>query len=287
MKLSLLLTAAISIASISFIPFRSVQATSFNEQQVNQNQFAAIAAPYHHGYNLVLIEQIPGQQKCWSEKGAFPTKVEPLFLNFDFTNACKRSSDSNNYSIRVNGQDYGMDYLVEIVKKNNELHLIGVPRDRTKPQLHIGRTYGLNSGSLKIVLDPQWRLTKRTYKQNVTDHVYLSHDSNQPNGFISHAVQPVAQPAVQTTPQPATNYNYPANVYQQPVYPVSPVPQPPTGNVYQQPVYSVQPAPQPPMGNVYQQPVYSVQPAPQPPMGNAHQQPVYPVQPGNNNYRQY
>ncbi len=136
MKLSLLLAAAISLASISFIPSQTVRASSFEEQELNQHQFAVIAAPYRHGYNLVVLEQIPGQQKCWAETGNSPTVIEPLFLNFDFTNACKRNSDSNNYSIRLNGRDYGLDYLTDIVEQDGELHIIGVPRDRSLPQLY-------------------------------------------------------------------------------------------------------------------------------------------------------
>ena len=187
---SLLLTAAISLSTFSFIPYRTVQASSFGEQEVNRERFAVIAAPYRHGYNLVVVEQIPGQKQCWSETGTSPTVVEPLFLNFDFTNACKRHADSNNYSIRFNGRDYGMDYLTDIVEQDGELHLIGIPRDSTKPQIHLGRTYGLSSGSLKITLDPQWRLTKRTYGGDTTDHIYLSGNSEQLES-VSHAVQPV------------------------------------------------------------------------------------------------
>ena len=79
-----------------------------------------------------------------------------------------------------------MDYLTDIVERNGELHLIGIPRDNTKPEIHIGRTHGLSSGSLKITLDPKWRLTKRTYGGNVTNHVYLSSSSELES--VSHAV---------------------------------------------------------------------------------------------------
>ncbi|MBE9046852.1 DUF3747 domain-containing protein [Pleurocapsales cyanobacterium LEGE 10410] len=167
-----------------------VRASSFGEQEVNRERFVVMASPYRHGHNLVIVEQIPGQKQCWSETGTSPTVVEPLFLNFDFTNACKRHSDSNNYSIRFNGQDYGMDYLTDIVEQDGELHLIGVPRDNTKPQIHLGRTHGLSSGSLKITLDPKWRLTKRIYGGNTTDHVYLSSNSELSEQSVSRVVQP-------------------------------------------------------------------------------------------------
>jgi hypothetical protein len=301
MRLSLLLTAAITtFTAINLVPSKIVQAATFSEQKLNQNQFEVIASPYRHGYNLVVLEQIPGQKKCWSESGTSPTVVKPLFLNFDFTKACIRNADSNNYSIRFNGQDYGMDYLVNIVKQDGELHLIGVPRDNTQPQLHIGRTHGLSSGSLKIILDPQWQLTKRVHQGNATNHIYLSNTSESSDKLVSQAVvypptpvyqQPSnyapnpnfnteVQPINSTSPQTFTyqapiQNNYQQPVYQQPVYATPPMTQQP---VYQQPVYANPP--------ITQQPVYANPPITQQPVNNLYQQPVYPVQPVYNGYGQ-
>lgn len=292
MKPSLVLSAVISLAAISFIPSKTVQASSFEEQQLNQDRFVVVAAPYRHGYNLLVIEQIPGQKKCWSEMGHSPTIIKPLFLDFDFTNACKRSADSNSYSIRLNDRDYGMDYLTDIVEQDGELHLIGVPRDSNQPQFHIGRTYGLNSGSLKIVLDPEWRLTKRLHENKTTDHLYLSKNLAESEKLVSHAVEPatstqrnhnlvpnpipVAQPiAPNLNHQPSTLSNYQQPVYHQPVY-SQPMVVPParqSTNVYSpQPVY-------------YPVPVQSAPPAPQQ-LTNVYSQPVY-QQPQNTGYRQY
>ena len=303
MKPSLVLSTVISLAAISLIPSQTVQASSFSEQELNQNQFAVVAAPYRHGYNLLVLEQIPAQQKCWSEIGHSPTVIKPLFLDFDFTDACKRSSDSNSYSIRLNGQDYGMDYLTDIVEQDGELHLIGVPRDSSKPQFHIGRTYGLKSGSLKIVLDPEWRLTKRRHENKTTDHVYLSKNISESKKLISHAVQPVTPtqpnhyPAYNVTPvtQPvAPNLNYQQPVYQQPIY-QQPIyqqqittPQP-SANVYPQQIASPPAPPQQPT-NVYPQPVYYSVPVQSVPASqqstNVYPQPVY-QQPQNTGNRQY
>ena len=168
------LTAAVLTTVLSCKPGNAVY---FNEQEVDQSKFVAVAAPYRHGHNLMIVEQIPGQQRCWSESGVGPVFVEPLLLNFDFTNACKRSVDSNGYSVRLDGQDYGMDYLLSVVEKNGELQLIATSRDASKPEFVIGQTRGTGSGSLKIFLNPGWRLTKRTYQGTTTEHVYLSGNS--------------------------------------------------------------------------------------------------------------
>jgi hypothetical protein len=176
MQFSLLLKlAALAVTTTAtMITFNPAKAISFGEKEVEKDRFVVVAAPYHHGYNLLLIEQIPGKQKCWGENGLNPVKVNPLLLNFDFTGSCKRSTDSNNYSLRIDGKDYGLDYLFNIVKKDGELHLVATPRNPNQPEIFIGRTYGMSQGSLKIFLNPGWRLTKRTYEGETVEHIYLS-----------------------------------------------------------------------------------------------------------------
>ena len=179
MKLSPMLQLFVAVAAIAnFIPTKAVRAVSFGEREVDSSKFAVVAAPYHHGHNLMIVEQIPGKKQCWEETGANPTVIDPLLLNFDFSNACKRSADSNSYSIRLDGKDYGMDYLLDVVEKDGELNLVGTHRDPEKPQLVIGKTHGITDGSLKIHLNPGWRLTKRTYEDKTTEHIYLSYTSS-------------------------------------------------------------------------------------------------------------
>lgn len=156
---------------------RPTQAVSFEETTVDQRDFVVVAAPYRHGYNLMILEQISGQRKCWSESGENPVFIDPLLLNFDFTDACKRSVDSNGYSLRLDGQDYGMDYLLSIIENNGELQLVATSRDPKQANILIGNTQGMGKGSLKIFLNPGWRLTKRTYEGTTTGHVYLSGNS--------------------------------------------------------------------------------------------------------------
>ncbi|MGF1481433.1 MAG: DUF3747 domain-containing protein [Cyanophyceae cyanobacterium] len=304
MNLSLPLALVVSAAAItSFSPPARAQASSFGEQEVERERFVAVAAPYRHGYNLMIIEQIPGQRKCWNELGAYPTVVEPLLLNFDFTNACRRSSSSNNYSIRLGDQDLGMDYLPEIVKKNGELQLIATPRAPHLPELQIGRTYGFSSGALKIHFNPGWRITKRTYEGETTQHIYLS--SNSSGEPLLSQTAPSAADGEQQVPNiyldvaPATNSDV---SYQQPNRP--PAPTGSAGYPYQQPpnVYLVPagsagyPYQQPPniylvpagsAGYPYQQPP-NLYPAPAANPDSTYQQPpnVYFVLPANPGYPQ-
>ncbi|NEO31173.1 MAG: DUF3747 domain-containing protein [Symploca sp. SIO3C6] len=171
-KIAALATVAISTIGAG-IP--SIAAT-FGQQEVTQSQFIAVAAPFgERSHQLLIIEQKSSQRPCWSESGSEPVVVEPLLLNFDFSGICGRSTDSNGYSIRREGIDLGIQYLLRVVKRNNELLLIGSNiKNRREPEIVIGRTNGLAEGFLKIELEPEWRFTKRTLDGKTLGHIYLT-----------------------------------------------------------------------------------------------------------------
>ncbi len=187
-----LLTATLT----AFVANLPVQAVDFQQQEVDQNQFVAIARPYGgNKYDLLILQQIPGKRQCWQERGSNPVIIDPLLLNFDFTGSCERSTDSNGYSIRLNEQDLGLDYLLRVVERNGELVLVGTSRrNGNSEEITIGRTRGLSQGLMKIDLDGGWRFSKRAYQGRVLSHVYLTGDRNAIN-----TTQPLS------TPQPIAN----------------------------------------------------------------------------------
>ena len=199
MKISLpLKIAALATAVVtSLIPFASVQAF-YEETEVKQDNFIAIAAPFgENSYNLLVIEQIPGKKQCWSEENFNPVVVEPLLLNFDFSGHCKRSTDSNGYSLRIDSQDYGLEYILSIVQRDGELQLLGVPNlGSNQPEILVGRSNGYADGYVKLILEPGWKFAKRTYGGKVLGHVYFSGNSNEFNTTNS----PVANSPVPDTP---------------------------------------------------------------------------------------
>lgn len=168
--------AALTIICLTvFSPLNGAKAFNFGEREINQNRLIAMAVPFgYQDYNLVIVEQIPGERRCWRENGTFPVQVKPLLLEFDFTGSCRRSTDSNGYSLRINGQDASLAYLLKIVKRKRQLFLIAIPRDRSQQELVIGQTNGLAKGELKIFLNPGWRFTKRIYNGRTLNHIYLS-----------------------------------------------------------------------------------------------------------------
>ncbi|HAG83342.1 MAG TPA: hypothetical protein DCL61_19905 [Cyanobacteria bacterium UBA12227] len=190
-----LLVALLTAASCLTVGvFNSTLAGTFDSTEVNGDNFIAVAAPFgENRYQLLIIEQLSNQRACWQENGNNPVIVDPLLLNFDFTGICGRSTDSNGYSLRMSGEDLGLDYLLRVEQRNGELVLVGTNRvNRNSPDIEIGRTRGMSNGAFqKIFLDPNWRLTRRTYQGRALGHIYLTTDSTAP-----------LTPAVTTTPQP-------------------------------------------------------------------------------------
>ncbi|HEY9700711.1 MAG TPA: DUF3747 domain-containing protein [Trichocoleus sp.] len=170
--------AATTTAAVSILSAVPTFAGQFGQKEVDQSKFVAVASPFQGGnaHQLLIIEQVSSARPCWNEVGAAPVKVDPLLTTFDFTGICGRSTDSNGYSIRVNGEDLGLQYSLRVVKKDNDMLLVGAPRDRSKPTFLLGHTNGVSNDFAKISLEPGWKFTKRMYGESVLGHVYLTYE---------------------------------------------------------------------------------------------------------------
>ena len=205
-NIPLLLLTALSTA----LPFNGVNAATFQETEVEQNDFIAVAQPFgENKYNLIVIEQIPNKNSCWNENQSTsnPVNVDMLLLDFDFSGHCRRSTDANGYSIRYDGEDFGLDFLLSVVEKNGELVLMG--RNRRNPSLPpivVGTSDGINGQPMKIKLEPGWRFTKRTYQGKVLGHVYFSYDSASGNVIDSGNVREIQKDQSENT-NPSTSIN--------------------------------------------------------------------------------
>lgn len=183
MKLSLrpivqLLAVAASATFAVGATVPEARAATFSEKEINQSKFVLVAAPIGNGniHQLLILEQISTEKECWSESGSNPVVIDPLLLNFDFTGLCSRSVDQNGYSIRVDGDDLGGRYLVQIRKTDTDMVLMGIPDSKAggDQEIELGRTNGKTTGFAKIALNPDWRLTKRAFKKKTLGHVYIS-----------------------------------------------------------------------------------------------------------------
>jgi hypothetical protein len=206
MKAALALTTLCTIALN--VPLSAAQAQLFDQQEVDSARLVAVAAPYgDRAHQLRIIQQASNAQSCWSELGSSPVMIDPLLNQFDYTNICNVSTDSNGFSIRMANQDLGLVYNLRVVARNNDLLLIGTPALGIKaPELEIGRANGYTDGFAKIQLNPGWRFTQRAFSGKRLGHFYLTSDHPLENWMAtpstpSNAEQP-ATPAM--TPSPVS-----------------------------------------------------------------------------------
>ena len=173
LKLAAIFTGAIAL-SAPLLPAIS----QVTEEPVPDEQVVAVAVPAGRLYNLAVVEQIPGKQQCWAEKGSNPTIIDPLWTTFDFTGSCRRSTDSNGYSVRLDGQDTSLDYFLNIIPKGDGYQLVAQNRN-DRSQTVVGQTDGKTADReyLKITLNPGWEFTKKTYEGKVLGHYFFSGDS--------------------------------------------------------------------------------------------------------------
>jgi hypothetical protein len=183
---------------VSSLAIETSQAIAFSEQEVNQQQFIAVAIPYNYKeYRLEIIEQLPGGQSCWRESGVNPVTVELLLNNFDYTNSCRRISNTNGYTLRIDGQDDIVARTDKIVARNGELQLVAFHKDPTQADLVIGTTGGISENQpLKIMLNQGWRITKRVHNGQTLNHVYISGSALN--------TQNVYQPSIISTANPTS-----------------------------------------------------------------------------------
>ncbi len=174
-----LFLALSAIASTTLISVPQAEAVSFQEQQVNPDQFAVLAVPFgYKEHRLEIIEQIPSGKKCWNEEGVAPTQVDLLLLDYDYTGSCRRITDTNGYTLRLNGQDETVAHVLKIVENNGELQLVAFHKDPSQPNIVIGKTNGLSGSAMKLTLNPGWQITKRIHQGQVINHLYLSGNSS-------------------------------------------------------------------------------------------------------------
>lgn len=207
--LNLRIAALATLVLSSFGSSQTAIANSlFSQREVNPSQFAIVASPYGGTlHQLLILKQISNVRPCWSESGASPTVIDPLLVQFDFTDICSRSTDSNGYSLRVGGEDQNWRYSFRIMREGNDLKLITYSNmDRSAPNLVVARARGYTSGFAKLHLEPGWRLTERTYEGNPLGHLYLTNDQSLAslNAAAIAASRPTSPTPVSSKPSPST-----------------------------------------------------------------------------------
>jgi hypothetical protein len=174
-----------SLAGIAFLAATSFWANAtdkaaaqdFNKVEIDQSKVIVISTQLRQKYALTLIRQLADTRSCWTETNSDqPVIVKLDLLEFDFTGICQRSVDSGGYSIRMADRDLGLDYKLEVLNRDGNLVLVGTPYSPNFPELIIGQTHGISGEPLKIFLNPGWRITQRSYDNQILGHYYFTHD---------------------------------------------------------------------------------------------------------------
>ena len=151
----------------------------FTEAPVAQEEVVAIAVPAGAiGYNLNVIQQVSGKQQCFAEQGSNPTIIDPLWTTFDFTGSCNKATDSNGYSVRLDGEDTSLDYRLDVIPKGDNLQLIA-KNYKGGGDLVVGQTNGKPAKGeyVKIQLNSGWEFSKKAYEGKTLGHFFFSGDS--------------------------------------------------------------------------------------------------------------
>lgn len=189
---------------------QAASSSRFTEQAVNPTQFVVMAAPRNaNDYNLVILEQKSSQRACWTENNGI---IDPLLLNFDFSGICSRSTDSNGYSVRMAGEDLGLQYNLRLVNRGSYLSLLATPNRRGQSTFEIGRTKTASQNYLAVDLQPGWELSRRVFDGKPLGHIYFS------------SAQAVANTIATAPTQPSINPTRPAATPVSVIKPVSPPP---------------------------------------------------------------
>ena len=174
LKLTTIFTGAIALTA-PLLP----AIAQFTEAPVPSEDVVAVAVPAGAiGYNLNVIQQIPGKQQCFAEQGSNPTIIDPLWTTFDFTGSCSKATDSNGYSVRLDGEDTSLNYRLDVIPKGDNLQLIA-KNYKGGGDLVVGQTNGKPAKGeyVKIQLNPGWKFTKKAYEGKTLGHYFFSGDS--------------------------------------------------------------------------------------------------------------
>ncbi|MDJ0555018.1 MAG: DUF3747 domain-containing protein [Microcoleaceae cyanobacterium MO_207.B10] len=167
--------------TINLVPLAQANPT-FERVEMDKNQVILTAIPLSKlegdsSYKLMILEQNTDGNSCWSETetAIYPILVAPLATNSNFSDICRRATDSNSYSIRVDNNDLSQNYKLTLKNIGDDIHLVAISRSEDK--ILIGRTRGLADGMMKILLEPGWQFTKQSYEGEVLARLNFSYES--------------------------------------------------------------------------------------------------------------
>jgi hypothetical protein len=175
-------------------------ANLFNSRPLDASRFAVLARPLgRNDWNLLVLEQIQPQPRCWEERP--DGLIDPALNRFNFTGICSRYLDSNGYSLRIGDQDLASRYRLQLRQSGNELQLqASTPSDPTT--LVVARAkvpLRDRDGFVALKLEAGWDLQRRSFGEQTLNHLYFANAAPLPQ--LLAAASGISQPPARTGAQ--------------------------------------------------------------------------------------
>ena len=152
-------------------------------------------------WNLLVLEQIKPQPRCWQERP--DGLIDPALNRFNFTGICSRYLDSNGYSLRIGDQDLASRYRLQLRQSGNELQLqASTPSNPTT--LVVARAQVPlrdRNGFVALKLESGWDLQRRSFGEQTLNHLYFANAAPLPQ--LMAAASGTSQPAPPLVPPPS------------------------------------------------------------------------------------
>ncbi|MDA0717215.1 MAG: DUF3747 domain-containing protein [Cyanobacteria bacterium] len=173
--------ALLTVAAMAALTPWAEAANLFKSQPLDASRFAVLARPLgRNDWNLLVLEQIQPQPRCWEERP--DGLIDPALNRFNFTGICSRYLDSNGYSLRIGDQDLVNSYRLQLRQSGNELQLqASTPSDPTT--LVVARAQVPlrdKDGFVVLKLEFGWELQRRAFGARTLNHLYFANAAPLP-----------------------------------------------------------------------------------------------------------
>ncbi|MCP9928324.1 DUF3747 domain-containing protein [Cyanobium sp. CH-040] len=146
-------------------------AAPFGSTPVEADRVIALAQPLSGGrWNLVVLEQLQPAPPCWRRNA---DGTVDSFETHQPASVCGRFASSNDFSLRIAGDDLRHPWRLRLESRNDQLELLATSPESPTP-LVVGS--GPVAGDRPVALDlaDGWTLERRQFEGRSLNHLYLS-----------------------------------------------------------------------------------------------------------------
>jgi len=146
-------------------------AAPFGSTPVETDRAIALAQPLSGDrWNLVVLEQLQPAPACWRRNA---DGTVDSFETYQPASVCGRFASSNDFSLRIAGDDLRHPWRLRLENRDGQLELLATSPESPTPLL-VGS--GAVSGDKLVALDlaEGWNLERRQFEGRSLNHLYLA-----------------------------------------------------------------------------------------------------------------